>query len=137
MLWVVPPFLALALSLVLRLSARVKSTAAAQQAPGLVTLPLIMIAYSQSTGALFGGAAVRLSLAMGSWPGPSASACWSAACARSPGPASSASPTKPDPTVSPTSRRTSRSLPNCRNLPHLRTGSHIRPLSTGSGTARA
>jgi len=54
MLWVVPPFLALTLSLVLRLSARVKSTAAAQQASGLVTLPLIMVAYSQSTGALFG-----------------------------------------------------------------------------------
>ncbi|HSL56439.1 MAG TPA: ABC transporter permease subunit [Acidimicrobiales bacterium] len=54
MLWVVPPFLALTLSLVLRLSARVKSTAAAQQAAGLVSLPLIMVAYSQSTGALFG-----------------------------------------------------------------------------------
>ena len=54
MLWVVPPFLALTLSLVLRLSARVKSTAAAQQAAGLVTLPMIGIAYSQSTGALFG-----------------------------------------------------------------------------------
>jgi ABC-type Na+ efflux pump permease subunit len=54
MLWVVPPFLALTLSIVLRLSARVKSTAAAQQASGLVTLPLIMIAYSQSTGSLFG-----------------------------------------------------------------------------------
>ena len=54
MFWVVPPFLALTLSLVLRLSARVKSTAAAQQASGLVSLPLIMVAYSQSTGALFG-----------------------------------------------------------------------------------
>ncbi len=54
MLWVVPPFLAITLSVVLRLSARVKSTAAAQQASGLVTLPLIGIAYSQSTGALFG-----------------------------------------------------------------------------------
>ena len=58
MLWVVPPFLALTLSLVLRLSARVKSTAAAQQASGLVTLPLIMVAYSQSTGALFGAGSV-------------------------------------------------------------------------------
>ena len=58
MLWVVPPFLALTLSLVLRLSARVKSTAAAQQASGLVSLPLIMVAYSQSTGALFGAAGV-------------------------------------------------------------------------------
>jgi hypothetical protein len=58
MAWVVPPFLALTLSVVLRLSARVKSTAAAQQASGLVSLPLIMVAYSQSTGALFAGTEV-------------------------------------------------------------------------------
>lgn len=54
-LWVLPPFLAICLSLVLRLSARVTSTAAAQQASGLVSLPIIGLAYSQSTGALFGG----------------------------------------------------------------------------------
>lgn len=54
MLWVVPPFVALTLSIVLRLSARVKSTAAAQQASGLVTLPLIMVAYAQSTGSIYG-----------------------------------------------------------------------------------
>ncbi|MGI9612475.1 MAG: ABC transporter permease subunit [Acidimicrobiales bacterium] len=53
-LWVLPPFLGICLSLVLRLSARVSSTAAAQQASGLVSLPLIMIAYSQATGVLFG-----------------------------------------------------------------------------------
>ncbi|MEI7591805.1 MAG: ABC transporter permease subunit [Actinomycetes bacterium] len=64
-LWVLPPFLLIALSLVLRLSARVKSTAAAQQAAGLITFPLILIAYGQSTGALFGAAAVTLSFAMG------------------------------------------------------------------------
>jgi ABC-type Na+ efflux pump permease subunit len=52
--WVLPPFLAICLSLVLRLSARVSSTAAAQQASSLVSLPLIMIAYSQATGVLFG-----------------------------------------------------------------------------------
>ena len=45
----------LTLSVVLRLSARVKSTAAAQQASGLVTLPLIMIAYAEATGAVYGG----------------------------------------------------------------------------------
>jgi len=56
MFWIIPPFLTFTLSLVLRLSARVKSTAAAQQASGLVSLPLIMVAYSQSTGALFGAA---------------------------------------------------------------------------------
>ena len=81
-LWVLPPFLAIALSLVLRLSARVKSTAAAQQAAGLVTFPLILIAYAQSTGALFGGGAVVLSLVLGGSPGPSGSSCWSPACAR-------------------------------------------------------
>ena len=55
MLWIIPPFLLLTLSLVLRLSARVRSTAAAQQASGLITLPMIGIAYSQSTGTLLGG----------------------------------------------------------------------------------
>jgi ABC-2 type transport system permease protein len=54
MLWVVPPFLAITLSVVLRLSARVKSAAAAQQASGLITLPLIMLSYAQSTGGLLG-----------------------------------------------------------------------------------
>ena len=67
MLWVVPPFLALALSLVLRLSARVRSTAAAHQASGLITLPLIMIAYSQSTGALFGATSASLYIGAVAW----------------------------------------------------------------------
>jgi len=53
MFWVVPPFLAITLSVVLRLSARVKSAAASQQASGLVTLPAIVLAYAQSSGALF------------------------------------------------------------------------------------
>lgn len=52
--FIVPPFLVLTLSVVLRLSARVTSTAAAQQAAGLVSIPLIMIAYSQSTSSLLG-----------------------------------------------------------------------------------
>jgi ABC-type Na+ efflux pump permease subunit len=66
--WVLPAFLAISLSLVLRLSARVKSTAAAQQATGLVTLPLIIIAYGQSTGALAtGGSAVSLVIGAIAW----------------------------------------------------------------------
>jgi ABC-type Na+ efflux pump permease subunit len=69
MLWVVPPFLGLTLSLVLRLSARVKSTAAAQQASGLVSLPMIMIAYSQSTGALYTGSAVSWVIGGLAWIG--------------------------------------------------------------------
>ncbi len=64
-LWVLPPFLAIALSLVLRLSARVKSTAAAQQAAGLVTFPLILIAYGQSTGALIGSGTPTVAFAIG------------------------------------------------------------------------
>jgi ABC-type Na+ efflux pump permease subunit len=67
MLWVVPPFLALTLSIVLRLSARVKSTAAAQQAAGLVTLPMIAIAYSQSTGALFGASTSGVIIGVIAW----------------------------------------------------------------------
>lgn len=69
MLWVVPPFLCFALSLVLRLSARVKSTAAAQQASGLVTLPLIILAYSQSTGSLFGNSSTSLYIGLFAWLG--------------------------------------------------------------------
>jgi ABC-type Na+ efflux pump permease subunit len=66
--WVLPPFLAITLSLVLRLSSRVKSTAAAQQATGLVTLPLILIAYGQSTGALAsGGLVVSLVIGLVAW----------------------------------------------------------------------
>jgi len=57
MFWIIPPFLLLTLSLVLRLSAKVKSTAAAQQASGLITLPLIGIAYAQATGTLMGTSA--------------------------------------------------------------------------------
>lgn len=67
MLWVVPPFLAITLSVVLRLSARVKSAAAAQQASGLVTLPLISIAYGQSTGSLFGAAGSGLVIGSIAW----------------------------------------------------------------------
>ena len=45
MLWVLPPFIALALAVILAISARVSSAAAAQQASALATLPLIVIAY--------------------------------------------------------------------------------------------
>ncbi len=66
-LWVLPPFLALCLSLVLRLSARVNSTAAAQQAAGLISLPLIMVAYSQATGTLFGAGSLPIIIGALAW----------------------------------------------------------------------
>lgn len=52
MLWVVPPFLVLVVALILSISARVTSAAAAQQASALVTLPLIVLAYGFSTQSL-------------------------------------------------------------------------------------
>ena len=67
MLWVIPPFLALTLSVVLRLSARVRSAAAAQQAAGLVTLPLIMLSFGQSSGALLSHGAPTLLLGALTW----------------------------------------------------------------------
>jgi hypothetical protein len=67
MFWVVPPFLAITLSVVLRLSARVKSAAAAQQASGLVTLPLIMLSYGVASGGLFGAGSTALPIGAVSW----------------------------------------------------------------------
>ncbi|MFQ5558431.1 MAG: ABC transporter permease subunit [Acidimicrobiales bacterium] len=67
MLWVLPGFLLIGLSLVLRLSGRVRSTAAAQQASGLVTLPLIAIAYAQASGALYGTAATTMAIGAIAW----------------------------------------------------------------------
>lgn len=64
-LWVLPAFLLLALSIILRLSARVRSTIAAQQAAGLVTFPLILLGYIQATGALFGSNVVMVTFILG------------------------------------------------------------------------
>lgn len=69
MFWVVPPFIALALSFVVRMSARVKSAAAAQQASGLITLPLILLAAGQSSGALFGARAAGWVVGALAWIG--------------------------------------------------------------------
>lgn len=52
-LWVVPPFIAIALSLILRLSARVRSAASAHQASSLVTLPVILMSYGVASGLLY------------------------------------------------------------------------------------
>jgi ABC-type Na+ efflux pump permease subunit len=69
MFWIVPPFIAMALSLVLRMSARVKSAAAAQQSSGLITLPLILLSYGQSTGALFGARSAGWIVGAIAWTG--------------------------------------------------------------------
>jgi ABC-2 type transport system permease protein len=51
--WVVPPLIAASLSIIIRMSARVRTAAAAQQASTLVTLPVILIAYPTSMGLLY------------------------------------------------------------------------------------
>ncbi len=67
MLWVLPGFLLVGLSLVLRMSGRVRSTAAAQQASGLITLPLIGIAYAQASGALYGSIGTTVVIGAITW----------------------------------------------------------------------
>ena len=67
MLWVLPGFLLIGLSLVLRLSGKVKSTAAAQQASGLITLPLIAISYAQASGAIYGTATTTIVIGAIAW----------------------------------------------------------------------
>ncbi len=67
MLWVLPGFLLIGLSLVLRLSGRVRSTAAAQQASGLITLPLIGISYAQASGAIYGTATTTIMIGAIAW----------------------------------------------------------------------
>ncbi len=47
-LWVIPPFIAVSVTIILRISARVRSAASAQQASSLVTLPVITLSYAVS-----------------------------------------------------------------------------------------
>jgi ABC-2 type transport system permease protein len=55
--WVMPPCIAVALSMILRVSGAVKSAAAAQQASSLVTLPVIVVAYGAASGSMFSSTA--------------------------------------------------------------------------------
>lgn len=62
-LWVLPPFLAVALAIIVWVSGRMRSTAASQQAASLVSLPVIILAYG-----IAGGVAVdptRAAIAIG------------------------------------------------------------------------
>lgn len=67
MFWVVPPFLAIGLSVILRVSGRVQSASAAQQASGLVTLPLILLTYAQSSGTVLSGGRAAFILGCFAW----------------------------------------------------------------------
>src|SRR5690606_8391523 len=74
-IWVLPPFIALALAVIIMISARVSSAAAAQQASALVTLPLILVAYSVASGTLFEAELVALVVGTLAWIG-AALALW-------------------------------------------------------------
>ena len=65
--WVVPPFIALALSVILWVSSRVRSTAAAQQAATLVSLPVIFAAYGVSSGLLINPVVAALAVGCVAW----------------------------------------------------------------------
>jgi len=67
--WVLPPFIALALAVILAISARVSSAAAAQQASALATLPLIIIAYGVSSNTLFRGLGLAFLIGGLAWLG--------------------------------------------------------------------
>jgi hypothetical protein len=51
--WMTPPVLILAISVILHISSRVTSGAAAQQAASVISLPLVVVAYGVSSNALF------------------------------------------------------------------------------------
>jgi ABC-2 type transport system permease protein len=66
-LWVVPPFIAVALSVILWVSSRVRSTAAAQQAATLVSLPVIFTAYGVSSGLLINPVIAAIAVGCVAW----------------------------------------------------------------------
>ena len=66
-IWVVPPFIAMALSVILWVSSRVRSTAAAQQAATLVSLPVIFAAYGISSGLLINPVVAGLGIGVIAW----------------------------------------------------------------------
>ncbi len=66
-LWVVPPFIAIALSIILWVSSRVKSTAAAQQAASLVSLPIIIASYAIASGLLYDPTVAAFSVGAVAW----------------------------------------------------------------------
>jgi ABC-type Na+ efflux pump permease subunit len=66
-LWVIPPFLALVVALILRISARVSSAAAAQQSSALITLPLVIGAYGMSSASLSRAGGFIMLVGLGAW----------------------------------------------------------------------
>ena len=69
MLWVVPPLIAMAIALILSISSRVSSGAAAQQASSLIALPIVILAYAVSERSLFGSPWLAWLVGLLAWAG--------------------------------------------------------------------
>jgi ABC-type Na+ efflux pump permease subunit len=74
-LWVIPPLIALAVALIVSISSRVSSGAAAQQASSLIALPIVILAYGVSEASLFGSATSAWVVGLVAWVG-AAAAIW-------------------------------------------------------------
>jgi len=66
-LWVVPPFIAIAPSIIVWVSSKVRSTAAAQQAASLVSLPVILASYGVSSRLLYDPTKAALAVGAFAW----------------------------------------------------------------------
>lgn len=67
MLWVIPAFIALTLSVVVRVSGRVSSTTAAHQISGLVSIPAVVVSYGLSSQGLAKGIGVTVMAGLFLW----------------------------------------------------------------------
>jgi ABC-type Na+ efflux pump permease subunit len=65
--WVVPPFIAVAIAVIIRLSARVRTAAAAQQAATLVTVPVIFLSGVVTFGLLYKPMLFTFLIGAGAW----------------------------------------------------------------------
>ena len=65
MVWVIPAFIALTLSVVLRVSGRVSSSTAAHQISGIVSLPAILVSYMLSSRGLGAGGGLGVTVVSG------------------------------------------------------------------------
>ncbi len=76
--WVVPPFIAFAISVIVMVSGRVRSAAAAQQTATLVTLPVIVLAYAIASGLLYDPVVSALTVGVVAWLAAAVTLGWGA-----------------------------------------------------------
>lgn len=76
--WVMPPLIAMAVALIVSISARVTSGAAAQQASSLIALPIVILAYAVSENSLFGSAWPAWIVGGVAWLGAAGAIWWGA-----------------------------------------------------------